>query len=332
MMRRVAQAAPPLPLTPGPSLLEGERGAGCRCEMTFSIDDHLARFGPDSNYATVSPEEAAAYCRRLTREHYENFSVAHRLLARELVPHFCSIYAYCRWSDDLADEVTDSQRSLQLLDWWQDLLERCFAGEARHPVFVALASTIRQHRFSAEPFRDLLSAFRQDQHVNRYADIEQLLDYCRRSANPVGRMVLRLADADTPENVALSDSICTGLQWANFCQDVARDAHNGRIYLPQTTLASHDCREDDLLQASASERLREALREEVSRAEGMLREGAPLAGRVPRCIRKEVYLFCHGGLEILNAIRRSRYDVLSRRPTVGRWTKLRLLWQACKSM
>ncbi|MEN6557078.1 MAG: squalene synthase HpnC, partial [Thermoguttaceae bacterium] len=178
--------------------------------------------------------ESQRYCRRLARRHYENFTVASRLLPGGLRQHFCNVYAYCRWADDLADETGDPACSLLLLDQWESQLRQCYQGEAVHPIFVALAETIRQFDIPQQTFADLLTAFRQDQRVTRYETAEQLLRYCRCSANPVGRLVLHLARCCTPERTEWSDAVCTGLQLANFCQDDARDWDRGRVYLPQS--------------------------------------------------------------------------------------------------
>ena len=194
-------------------------------------------FRPGRNAAAADAAAEPAILPAAGRRHYENFTVASRLLPRRLRQHVCNIYAYCRWADDLADEIGDPQRSLALLDWWETQLRDCYDGRAAHPVFIALSETIRKFDIPAEPFLDLLVAFRQDQRVTRYETIDQVLEYCRCSANPVGRLVLYLGRCHTPERARLSDSICTGLQLANFCQDVARDWDRGRIYLPQA-----DCR------------------------------------------------------------------------------------------
>ena len=187
---------------------------------TFSRD--LKRYGPQVQVAEPpSLGRSRRYCRRLARRHYENFTVASRMLPRRLRQHFYNIYAYCRWADDLADEAGDPKRTLALLDWWEQHLHACYRGQAIHPVFIALDATIRKFAIPVDPFVDLLVAFRQDQRVRRYEDFGQLLNYCRYSANPVGRLVLYLGRCHTPERVLLADSICTGLQLANFWQDVA---------------------------------------------------------------------------------------------------------------
>src|SRR5262245_5403791 len=202
-----------------------------RMQKEFARD--LARFGPTTRTRTVSLSEAQSYCARLARTHYENFAVATFLLPRRLQRPFHSVYAYCRWADDLADETGGGPRALELLRWWRHELLRCYDGIARHPVMVALRPTIEKFRIPPQPFLDLLFAFEQDQLVKRYATYDQLLNYCRYSANPVGRLVLYLCGAYDEERAVLSDHVCTGLQLANFWQDVARDLGIGRVYLPE---------------------------------------------------------------------------------------------------
>lgn len=274
-----------------------------------------------------SRAQALAYCRKLARTHYENFTVASWLLPRRLLPHFYALYAFCRGADDLADETGDAGRSLAALDAWQQQLDRCYTGTSAHPVFVALQATIEEFALPRELFTRLLAAFRQDQRVMRYASHEEVLGYCRDSANPVGHLVLYLGRCYDARRAALADSICTGLQLANFCQDVARDWAKGRIYLPRTTLDRAGCSEEDFVRGQASAAFREALRVEVERAELYLRAGEPLVELMPRELRVDVALFVAGGRSILAAIRNLDYDVWRRRPTVSRWSQGRLLWQ-----
>jgi squalene synthase HpnC len=296
----------------------------------------LARYGPHAADAPPpAPADAAAYCRRLARTHYENFTVASWLLPRGLRQHFCNVYAFCRWADDLADETADPLQSLALLDWWEDQLRACRdsaehggAGAARHPVFVALGRTIAEFDIPIEPFADLLAAFRRDQRQSRYDTFDELLDYCRYSANPVGRLVLYLGRCHDERTGAVADSICTGLQLANFWQDVARDYARGRMYLPRESLARFGCGEQDIAACRVSEPLRRVLAVEVERAESYLKTGRRLVPMVPRELRVDVALFIEGGLAILRAIRRAEFDVWSRRPTVGKWEKLRLVARA----
>jgi squalene synthase HpnC len=289
----------------------------------FSQD--LERFGPDATAKSLTLGESQRYCRRLAERHYENFTVASRLLPRRLRQHVCNIYAYCRWADDLADETGDPQRSLILLDWWEDLLRRCYQGQMTHPVFMALSETIRQFEIPINPFLHLLAAFRQDQRLTRYETSDQLLDYCSHSANPVGRLVLYLGRCHLPNQVLLSDMTCTGLQLANFCQDVARDWDRGRIYLPQAECRRFGYDEACFAQRECNDAFRQLLGAQADVAEFYLRPGLKLATMMPRGLRLPVALFAAGGLATLEAIRRQQYDVWTRRPTVSRSDKLRLV-------
>ena len=186
-----------------------------------------------------SVAEAERYTRWLATHHYENFNVASWLLPRRLHQHFYNLYAYCRWADDLGDEIADPARALELLDGWDRELRDCYAGNPSHPVFVALRGTIRAFDIPVEPFSDLLIAFRQDQTVHRYPTWSGVLGYCSYSANPVGRLVLYLCGYRDAERQRLSDATCTALQLANFWQDVGRDLEKGRIYIPLEALAAH---------------------------------------------------------------------------------------------
>jgi squalene synthase HpnC len=282
----------------------------------FTAD--LELYGPEADRSEPpSPRQGRRYCRRLARQHYENFTVASRLLPRRLRQHFYNVYAYCRWADDLADETGDPQRSLELLRWWEAELKGCYAGKVVHPVFVALSETIRLF--------DLLVAFRQDQTVTRYETFDQLLEYCRYSANPVGRLVLHLGRCCTPQRASLADSICTGLQLANFWQDVARDWDRGRVYLPQVDCRRFGYGDEDFANRRCTPAFRRLLAAQVEQAEGWLRRGLPLVGMMPPELRLDVALFIRGGLAILEAVRRQDYDVWTRRPVVSKTRKLRIL-------
>jgi len=291
-----------------------------------SIIADLELYGPRAQ-PPVPPtlRRSRRYCRRLARTHYENFSVLSLLVPRALRQHVCNVYAYCRWADDLADETGDPRQGLALLRWWEGLLRECYAGRVSHPVFVALADTIAQFSIPVDPFLDLLVAFRQDQRVVRYETDGQLLDYCRYSANPVGRLVLYLGRCFDGARSHLSDCICTGLQLANFCQDVARDWDRGRVYLPLAECRRFHYDEALFARRECNEAFRQLLAARVRDAEGWLRQGFPLVNLVSEDLRLPVALFVHGGLAILEAIRRQDYDVWSRRPVVGRLQKLRLM-------
>lgn len=286
----------------------------------------LAEMGPSALPARAwSLAEARAYCRRLARTHYENFQVASWLLPRPLRPHFYAVYAYCRWADDLADEVHNPAESLRLLDWWQEQLDACYAGQARHPVFVALRETVRDCAVPRQPFADLLDAFRQDQATTRYETLDEVLAYCRRSADPVGRIVLHLGGAFDDRRAALSDHVCTGLQLANFCQDVANDWDRGRVYLPQRDCRRFGYGEADFSNRTVNEPFRGLLAWFATAAEERLRAGLPLVERLPGKLRGDVWLFAQGGLKILANVRGANYDVWSRRPKVSKWDRLWLL-------
>jgi squalene synthase HpnC len=271
---------------------------------------------------------AERYTRRLALSHYENFIVGGLLTPRHLRQDFYNIYAYCRVADDLADEIEDPRESLRRLDQWGRWLEESYRDQPPpHPVFAALHGTIRRHAIPIDPFRQLLVAFRQDQHVRSYQSFAQLREYCRSSADPVGHLVLHLAGVYSPERAALADSVCTGLQLANFCQDVRRDAALGRVYLPVDRLEQFGIAPDaELLSLSQPpQRGREMLAAEVDRAEQFLRAGLPLTREVPPWLARDVALFVGGGLAILAAIRRAGYDVWRSRPVVRPSRQLRLL-------
>ncbi len=272
--------------------------------------------------------EAQAYCRRLARSHYENFSVASWFLPQRLRQHFFNVYAYCRISDDLGDEVGDPEASLQMLGQWEAELDACYAGIPRHPVFVALAETARAFDIPKQPFLDLLTAFRQDQRVTRYPRFDDVLGYCRYSANPVGHLVLYLCGYRDAERQALSDFTCTALQLANFWQDVTSDYARGRIYLPLEDLGRYGVSEEDIAHARNTIAFRQMMTFQVERARDWFRQGLPLVKRVDRELAIDIELFSRGGQEILCAIERQEYAVLGRRPAISKSRKLTLVVRA----
>jgi squalene synthase HpnC len=273
-------------------------------------------------------KEALAYCRRLAESHYENFHVATWFLPKALRPHFHAIYAYCRISDDLGDEVPDTAQALALLNVWGRELDACYKGRARHPVFVALSPTIEACGIPKEPFADLLTAFRQDQTVTRYATMQDVLGYCHYSANPVGRLVLYACGEASEENFRLSDATCTALQLANFWQDVRVDFGKGRVYLPQDDMKRFGVSDETIAAGVATSEFRALLRHEVAYARELFEQGLPLIGRVNRELGVDLDLFSRGGLEILRAVERRDYDVLSGRPAISKRTKLALALRA----
>src|SRR5437764_2479631 len=282
----------------------------------------------------IAPElqDAQLYCERLARSHYENFSVATWFLPKRLRQHFFNVYAYCRISDDLGDEVGDPAQSLTLLAEWQGELDRCYAGAPRHPVFVALRETVRLLDIPKQPFSDLLIAFRQDQTTTRYPTFEDLLGYCRYSANPVGRLVLYICGYRDAERQQLSDCTCTALQLANFWQDVAIDYGKGRIYLPLNSMNHFGVEEAVIASGRATPQFIELMRFEVERARDWFRRGLPLIDKVDPALAIDIELFSRGGMEILDAIERQGFDVLRRRPAISKTRKLRLLLKAAARM
>ncbi|MFZ3342378.1 MAG: squalene synthase HpnC [Terriglobales bacterium] len=299
--------------------------------LTASLSD-WARVATEYAIPEAAPslEEAREYCRRLARSHYENFSVASWFLPKHLRQHFFNVYAYCRISDDLGDEAGDSATSLRLLDDWESELNACYSenGRPRHPVFVALAETVREFEIPKREFADLLTAFRQDQQVQRYETFTDLLGYCRNSANPVGHLVLYLCGYRDAERQQLSDYTCTALQMANFWQDVSRDYEIGRIYLPLEDLRRFGVSEDTIRAGENSPAFCEMMRFEVARARQWFAQGLPLVDQVDGKLALDIELFSRGGQEILNAIERQGYAVLGRRPAISKSRKLALVMGA----
>jgi squalene synthase HpnC len=244
------------------------------------------------------------------------------------VRHFHHVYAYCRWADDLADETRGGAEALRLLRWWRGELQQCYGGRPRHPVMVALRATIEQYTIPPQPFLDLLYAFEQDQIVKRYSTYEQLLGYCRHSANPVGHLVLYLLRSYTPANAALADRVCTALQLANFWQDVGRDLDLGRVYLPEEDRLAFGYPDRDLFARRFTPAFKALMRYEVERARDLFYRGLPLVERLPERAQADVELFVRGGLAVLKKIERRGFDVLTRRPKLAAWDKGALVLQA----
>jgi squalene synthase HpnC len=274
---------------------------------------------------TWRPAESAAYTRWLATHHYENFHVVSFLLPKRLHQDFFNVYSFCRWADDLGDEIGDTQESLRLLAWWRGELNGMFRGETRHPVFVALAETVRTHDLPGEPFADLIHAFEQDQTVTRYRDWKTLFDYCRYSANPVGRLVLYLCGYRDEERQKLSDATCTALQLANFWQDVTVDLEKGRIYLPLDLLAKHNCATGDVEARKFTPEFRDAMAEAVRVARQLFREGLPLSRMVDRRLAIDLELFSRGGMKILDKIEAQGWNVFRARPAITKTERVALL-------
>ena len=293
---------------------------------------------------TWSVEDAYRFCERLARSHYENFTVGSRLLPKGLRPHVYAIYAYCRTVDDLGDEFTasdpllpavvegdspdENSRRLALLDWWQSELDSCYSGSPNHPVMVALQETIAAFNIPVQPFLNLIQANRMDQTNTRYQTFAALVDYCRHSANPVGRLVLHLFGYTDPIRQNLSDATCTALQLTNFWQDVARDYQKGRVYLPQEDLERFGYHEDDLAAGVENGPWRRLMAFQVDRAMQLFQDGAPLVKTLDGPARFDVALFTRGGVAVIDAIRRQNYNVLSHRPHLSKAAKGKIFLSA----
>ena len=273
-------------------------------------------------------DEARAYTRWLATHHYENFHVVSLLLPKRLHQDFYNVYSFCRWADDLGDEIGDTAESLRLLAWWRGELQAMCAGQARHPVFVALAGTVREFSLPVTLFDDLIKAFEQDQTITRYRNFEELFQYCRYSANPVGRLVLGLCGYRDAERHVLSDATCTALQLANFWQDVIVDLKKDRVYLPLDLLEAHGYPLEALFARKFDQRFRAALREAVNVTRDLFVKGLPLADSVDRRLAIDLELFSRGGLRVLEKIERQDYDVLGSRPAISKVERVALLLSA----
>jgi squalene synthase HpnC len=271
---------------------------------------------------------AQQYTKWLATHHYENFNVVSWLLPKELHQHFYNVYAYCRWADDLGDEIPDKGRALELLEWWERELDACYEDKPGHPVFVALHETVVAKDIPKQPFADLLRAFRQDQVAKRYATWDAVLNYCVYSANPVGRLVLYLCGYRDEQRQQLSDATCTALQLANFWQDVSRDLEKGRIYIPLDRAVAHGVTEADIVERRFSERYTLLMKELIEYTRQLFHQGMPLSKMVQGKLSVDLEMFSRGGLAVLDAIESIGYDTLNQRPEVSKGKQVRLLGRA----
>ena len=281
-------------------------------------------------YTLASAEE---YTRWLATHHYENFHVVSFLLPNHLHQDFYNVYAFCRWADDLGDEIGDRAESLRLLAWWRSELEAMYQGQVHHPVFVALEGTAQKYNLPIQLFSDLITAFEQDQRITRYRNWDELFAYCRCSANPVGRLVLRLCGYQDEAGLdRLSDATCTALQLANFWQDVTVDFEKDRVYLPLDLFQKHGYTVEDLAAHRFNPAFQSVMREAVEVAHNLFQEGLPLIKMVNRRLALDLELFSRGGLRVLEKIKQQNYNVLDRRPVISKVERLQLLlaslWEA----
>ncbi len=323
--------------------------------MPSQILDQLSTFGPE-HCEVLDFEQATQYTRDLAKSHYENFTVVSWFLPKHLRDDFRHVYSFCRWADDLGDETGDPELSLELLAWWRREVDLCYDDKPRHPVFVALHHTIEKHDIPRKPFDDLIDAFVQDQTVTRYDTWEQVADYCTRSADPVGRLVLYLCGYRDEERQRLSDATCTALQLANFWQDVRRDIlERDRVYIPKDVARTHQLDIDLMVSAvkldgqhekegGASCRACEAvppvgmnallpayrktIRDLCDRTWPLFDQGRQLLPMVSREVRLDIQLFSMGGEAILKMIRKRGHNTLQYRPSLSKSAKLSLMMRA----
>jgi squalene synthase HpnC len=306
---------------PHPTIL-GERQGGSATVNGAAVIKQTA--APAADIDAEQLARAYDFCTKLARSHYENFTIASWLMPRESRRYMHAIYAYARIADDFADE----DRSIARLDEWQRELELAYAGRPRHPAMVAVADTARRYEIPPEPFLDLLTAFRSDVNFRGFDTINDLLDYARYSANPVGRLVMYLFGFRDAERQRLSDLICTGLQLANFCQDVAIDYAKGRIYFPRDHMRQYQVTAEDLRNGRLTPGFIDLMRHEILSAREMLLAGAALSTLVDRRLRRDIMMFTGGGLAILRAIEHAGYDVFRARPRLSRFDYVKLGWHA----
>ena len=280
---------------------------------------------PEQLHRSWSAGESLAYTRWLATHHYENFHVVSFLLPKRLHQDFYNVYSFCRWADDLGDEIGDPKESLRLLAWWRGELQAMYGGRVSHPVFVALKETAARHQLPMDTFDDLIKAFEQDQTVTRYRDFEALFQYCRYSANPVGRLVLGMCGYRDAARQQLSDATCTALQLANFWQDVIVDLEKDRVYLPLDVLERNGYSVEALAARRFDGQFRAAMKEAVDVARNLFLKGMPLADQVDRRLAIDLELFSRGGLKILEKIERQDYNVLAARPAISRVERVGLL-------
>lgn len=281
---------------------------------------------------TWSYGESLAYTKWLATAHYENFHVVSFLLPKKLHQDFYNVYAYCRWADDLGDELNNRPESLRMLGWWRDEFKKMRAGEARHPVFVALGPTVSRYGLPEAEFEKLIQAFEQDQTKLRYQHWGELMDYCTRSANPVGRLVLGLCGYSDAQRYALSDATCTALQLANFWQDVAVDLEKDRIYIPRELMEKYGVGEEQLFSRQHSAAFAAVMRDACAMARELFEQGLALPGMVDRRLALDLTLFSRGGMLILDKIAAQDYDVLRKRPYISKGERVGVLVKALFSV
>ena len=285
----------------------------------------------DSQARLEDPRDVAGayrFCEDLAARHYENFPVASLLIPRRLRKHVAALYAFARIADDFADEPEHQPLGRQRLEDWRKQLHEIGSAPPAHPVFLALADTMEKLELPKQPFDDLLSAFIQDTEKRRYETFDEVLDYCRRSANPVGRIVLMIHGLRDEQLFRWSDNVCTALQLANFWQDVSVDLKKDRVYIPEEDFRAHGYSEADLRMGVYNERFKSLMKFEVCRARSLFDQGKPLIGKLPFPLSLEIRLTWLGGMQILKMIRRLDFDTIRHRPALRKRDWLPLILRA----
>jgi len=290
-------------------------------QKTYPIDEVLQR-------KPWTLPDAYRYCLRLARTHYENFPVGSLLIPKKLQPHVCAVYAFARRADDIADEDFPEADRIPALEAWEGLLERSSHGRVNHPVFLALRETIRQFQIPTQLLVDLVTAFKMDVRVKRHPTFNDVLFYCRHSAEPVGRLVLHLFGYRDEQMMVLSDKICTALQLANFWQDVAVDLKKNRIYIPLEDLNQFGYSSEQLFAHEYNKAFCQVMEYQVDRTEAMFLEGAPLVYQTPGRLGLELKCVVLGGLTVLKKIRQLQYNTLAQRPVIQGKDKAGILFKA----
>ena len=297
-------------------------------DMSIQIPQSLINDVPPAYLASnvSSIEDAKLFCKKLATSHYENFLVSTLFLPKPLRQHFYNLYAYCRISDDLGDEIGNPAKSLQLLDWWEGELTALYSGHAHHAVFIALAETVEKFDIPIAPFRNLLTAFRQDQITTRYETFEDVQGYCVNSANPVGHLVLYLSGYKDEQRQKLSDYTCTALQLANFWQDIVRDYEKDRIYIPLEDMRKFDVTEEQIKFRIFTPQFADLMKYQVERTFTLFQKGEALLDLVDRRVKLDIAMFSQGGTEVLKRIQKQGYDTLSSRPSISKNRQLAMLF------
>ncbi|MAT40256.1 MAG: squalene synthase HpnC [Ectothiorhodospiraceae bacterium] len=279
-----------------------------------------------SKSTKITLTEAYEHCINIAMSHYENFPVASRLMPREIRPSIAAVYAFARFADDIVDEGNlSSDERHRRLDAWREQLNTC-TTDPRDPVFLALGDTITAYDLPLQDFHDLLDAFQQDIHKERYETFEEVLAYCERSANPVGRILLSLFRIRNSETVPPSDALCTALQLTNFWQDVSVDREKPRYYLPAEDMARFSVEIEELHRQSANTSVKNLIRFEVLRTREYFSDAESLFTHLPFRLRLEIKAVWHGGSRILDLIERQDFDILAQRPVLTKadWVSILL--------